>query len=299
MILAEALRARKAVVDKALADALDACFPGNSQSGGLSRAMHYSLFAGGKRFRPILLLFSSELCGGTVEHAMYAAVAMEFIHTYSLIHDDLPAMDDAEIRRGQATVHRKFGEGLAVLAGDGLLTEAFSILAQGPPVRVLECERYFDVVKLIADASGVRGMVRGQELDLLYEGKNVDSATLKIIHEHKTAAMFRASLAAGAVLGGGSREKVDRLTDYGTLIGLAFQIRDDMLDVEGDPDLVGKDLGADRKKGKSTYPALYGAERAGKEMDSLIRDAVDLLSPFGEKAWFFAEIANLIGTRSK
>lgn len=295
--LSETLERHRRVVNAGLAHALERRIGAAASGGTLARAMRYAVDAGGKRLRPALVFGACELLGQEPRHALYAAVAVELIHTYSLIHDDLPAMDNADLRRGLPTVHREFGEGIAVLAGDALLTEAFAILAEGPETRQLPAERYLDVCLLFADAAGVRGMVRGQELDILHEGLPVSLETLQDIHHHKTAAMIRASVEAGAILGGADDETRKRLADFGNLIGLAFQIRDDLLDVSGDVATLGKQTGQDSAHGKATYPSLLGFEESRRFMDDLLSRAREILLPYGEKAAFLHELALHIGER--
>jgi geranylgeranyl diphosphate synthase type II len=284
-------------VNAAMEEALQERLGPRARDGELAQAMRYAVQAGGKRLRPALVLAGCELLGGDPNQAMYAAVAIEFIHTYSLIHDDLPAMDNGEMRRGLPTVHRRFGEGIAVLAGDALLTEAFAIVALGPTEKKLPVERYLQVCQIFADVAGVRGMVRGQELDLLNEGKPVDLETLQEIHRHKTAAMIRGSVVAGAILGGASQDDCTRLSEFGERIGVAFQIRDDLLDVSGDAAALGKNVGQDIVNEKATYPALLGIDESHRRMEILLNEAHELLLPYGDRAAFLHDLATLIGER--
>jgi len=293
----EALRAGKTAVDAALLAALDRRFDApDREASPLYRAMRDALAAGGKRLRPVLLLRSAELVGGRAADALYAAAALEFIHTYSLIHDDLPAMDDADLRRGRPTMHKVYGEGLAVLAGDALLTEAFALLAEGTPA--ISDERARRAALTIAGGAGVRGMVRGQELDLLHERRVATHEAARAIHRHKTAAMFEAAAQAGAILGGGTESQVAALAEYGLNLGLAFQIRDDLLDVEGRTADTGKPTGLDAAEGKCSYPAAVGVEASRAEIARLIDAAVAALAGFGAAAWFFVGMAKLIGERT-
>ena len=245
---------RKYEVDSAL----ERLFPSTS---GLQKqvieASRYSLFAGGKRLRPILCLAAAETVGGSVETVMPAACAVEMIHTYSLIHDDLPAMDNDDFRRGKPTNHKVFGEAIAVLAGDALLTEAFELAAGVRDIGV-SAEKALKVIRILVKASGHRGMIGGQVIDLECETRDADIATVEYMHIHKTGAILSASLEIGALLGGGSNRRMAALSSYGHHFGLAFQITDDLLDVEGDAAVMGKKPGSDAAKNKKTYPALLG-----------------------------------------
>ncbi len=292
----EALTEGKARIDAALVDALDRRFGVERDGSVLYKAARHALLSGGKRLRPLLIVKTCELFHDDPSRALYAAVAMEFIHTYSLIHDDLPAMDDAALRRGHPTVHTLYGDGMAVLAGDALLTEALVLLAEGPENGDVSATVLLEVLRLMAEAAGVRGMVYGQEMDLRGEGRRISLDELKKLHRHKTGALLRASVDVGALLGGADAADRERLVRYGEAIGLAFQIRDDLLDIEGDPVLLGKD-GSDLKNEKSTYPALLGLEGSRKAMHNLIDEAVNLLEPFGEQAVFLSDLARYIGAR--
>ena len=293
MDLKEYLKSRCQLVDEALERYLPA---GSELPASLHGSMRYSVFAGGKRVRPVLLLAACETVGGTLTGALPAACAMEMIHTYSLIHDDLPAMDDDDFRRGNPTNHKVYGEATAILAGDALLTEAFILLSRsedGPhPVARLR------VIQEISHASGSRGMVGGQVVDMESEGKGeVDLATLSYIHTHKTGALIRASVRAGAILGGASVESLAALTRYGDAIGLAFQIADDILDVEGTTEELGKDAGSDQARGKATYPALVGLEASKERARELVQMALDALACFDERAEPLRAIASYIVKR--
>jgi geranylgeranyl diphosphate synthase type II len=222
--------------------------------------MHYSLFSGGKRFRAVLLVEAAKSIGYNPEMVLPAACAIEFVHTYSLIHDDLPALDNDTMRRGVATNHIKFGEDIAILAGDALLTEAFYLLSSKQqseePIRLVRA------IEELAHAAGVAGMIGGQVVDLESEGKDVDRETLSFIHENKTGALIKASVRIGALLGGTNDAQLDALTRYAESLGLAFQIVDDILDVVGDTEKLGKTAGSDERKKKATFPSLYGLEAA-------------------------------------
>ena len=293
MDLKDYLKQRCRLVDQALERFLP---DGGELPASLHGSMRYSVFAGGKRVRPVLLLAACEAVGGQVQPALPAACAMEMIHTYSLIHDDLPAMDDDDFRRGNPTNHKVFGEATAILAGDALLTEAFILLSgNGADVDPAVQLR---VIYEIAHASGSRGMVGGQMVDMESEGKReIDLATLSYIHTHKTGALIRASVRAGAMLGGATKERLDALTRYGDAIGLAFQIADDILDVEGTTEELGKDAGSDQARGKATYPALVGLEASKARARELVDMALDALAPFDERAEPLRAIASYIVKR--
>lgn len=265
----------------------------------LYKAMRYSLFAGGKRLRPILCIASAEAVGGSTMDVLPVACAFEMIHTYSLIHDDLPAMDDDELRRGKPTNHMVFGEAMAVLAGDGLLTEAFRVMADPELLKKAGAERFRKVIEMVASASGASGMVAGQALDIKAEGEKIDSSLMEIIHEYKTGALLRASVATGAILGGGSEKEIESLDNYGKNIGLAFQISDDILDIEGDSLEMGKQTGVDIERGKNTYPSIYGMEKSKIMLREIIDNAIDVLSPFKDRAEPLKQIAVYIIERKK
>ncbi|MBZ0157683.1 MAG: polyprenyl synthetase family protein [Alphaproteobacteria bacterium] len=251
----------------------------------LQDSMVYSLSAGGKRIRPVLCLAAYEACGGEAEEVLPWAAALEFIHTYSLIHDDLPAMDNDDLRRGKPTNHKVFGEGMAILAGDGLLTEAFALLS-GFSVRSprITDRAVLRVIHEIAQAAGLQGMVGGQAQDLLSEDAEPDAETLSYIHIHKTAALIAASVRVGGILASCAEEHLLGLTGYGSPIGLAFQVVDDILDVEGETEVLGKPRGSDEKKKKMTYPKLYGLEKSKEKARELVDRAIGSLEIFDEKA---------------
>jgi geranylgeranyl diphosphate synthase type II len=287
------LEARRLVVEEALEVALP------EQDGPESRvveAMRYSLFAGGKRLRPILCLAASEAVGGETRSAMPAGCALEMIHTYSLIHDDLPAMDDDDLRRGKPTNHKVFGEAIAILAGDALLTEAFVLLSD---YSSLLPERMIQVIKVIAEAASYRGMVGGQVVDMLSQNKPADLETVQQMHKRKTAALIAAATESGALAGRGSEAQVAALARYGRAIGLAFQIADDILDIEGDTELLGKTTGADEARGKVTYPAAVGLERSRQAANEMINDALAALEGFDDRAYPLRSLAHYIITREK
>jgi geranylgeranyl diphosphate synthase type II len=265
----------------------------------LHKAIQHSLFAGGKRIRPILSIASFETVGGKGERILPFACALEMIHTYSLIHDDLPAMDNDDYRRGQPSCHKVFGEAIAILAGDGLLTEAFKLMTNQPAKDHPSSDRglILDLINEVAQAAGVLGMVGGQVADIESEGKAVDLPTVQYIHTHKTGAMILASVRVGAKLGGAKEEILKALTRYGESLGLAFQVADDILNVEGKAALMGKKTGSDLSKGKATYPSVLGVEESKKRTRELVRLAVDALKLLGPEADPLREIARFVVAR--
>jgi geranylgeranyl diphosphate synthase type II len=289
------LRERAVLVDAAL----DRWLPGEDiLPPRLHQAMRYSVFAGGKRLRPILIIAACEAVGGPPERALPAACAVEMIHTYSLIHDDLPAMDDDDLRRGRPTNHKVFGEANAILAGDALLTEAFRLLADAEANRGVDPAVSLRVIEAIARCAGSQGMVGGQVVDMESEGNPVDFATLQYIHTRKTGALILASIQAGAWLGGGNDEQVAALTRYGETAGLAFQVADDILDIIGDQRKLGKDVGSDQARGKATYPALLGLSEARRRASELRDLAIAALEPLGTSAEPLRAIARYIVERT-
>lgn len=264
----------------------------------LHKAMRYSVFAGGKRIRPVLMIAACEAVGGDAERVLPAACAMEMIHTYSLIHDDLPAMDDDDFRRGRPTNHRIFGEATAILAGDALLTEAFILLSDAQINARVPAEIRCRVLHTIARCAGSQGMVGGQVVDMESEGKAIDFPTLEYIHTRKTGALILAAMQAGALLGGADQASLTALTRYGEAAGLAFQIADDILDVVGDQAVIGKDVGSDQERGKATYVALLGLEEARVRARELRDLGVAALAPLGAPAEPLRRIAHYIVDRS-
>jgi len=271
---------------------------------GLRKSMRYSIFAGGKRLSPTLVLAASECCGLAPRKSLKTAAALEMIHTYSLIHDDLPAMDDDDLRRGKPTNHKVFGDAMAILAGDALLTKAFEAAAENAADLKLNGRATAELIRLIAYGAGAEGMVGGQVADLAAEGaskkisKNAAAKMLEGVHRRKTGALIVASLDAGAVLAGASKSAREALSSYGESIGLAFQIADDVLDVVGDKKKMGK-KGSDRDNDKLTYASLYGIEAARQKAVRLISDAHRALRPFGAKAAVLHELADYIIAREK
>jgi geranylgeranyl diphosphate synthase type II len=292
MDLKKYLKERCRLVDEALEQFLP---PADELPDSLHKSMRYSVFAGGKRVRPILLLAACEAVGGEIGPAMPAACAMEMIHTYSLIHDDLPAMDNDDFRRGNPTNHKVFGEAIAILAGDALLTEAFILLSDPGQCGKTGSTRLLPVIHEIARSAGSHGMVGGQVVDMESEGKpDVDLAIVQYIHTHKTGALLKASVKAGALLGGADDAGLAAMTRYGEAVGLAFQIADDILDIEGTTEEIGKDAGSDEARGKATYPAVMGIAEAKRRAGELVGMALDALSGFDEKADPLREIARYI-----
>lgn len=264
----------------------------------LHRSMRYSTFAGGKRIRPVLLLAACEAVGGELSTALPAACAMEMIHTYSLIHDDLPAMDNDDLRRGNPTNHRVFGDAVAILAGDALLTQAFILLSSPFFAANVPNDRILTVINEIASAAGSRGMVGGQVVDMESEGsKDLDLPTVQFIHTHKTGSLIKASVKCGAILGGGAERQIAAITRYGEAVGLAFQITDDILDIEGSSAETGKDAGSDEARGKATYPAVLGLRESRNRAAELLEIALDALSEFDDRADPLREIAKYILAR--
>jgi geranylgeranyl diphosphate synthase type II len=273
---------------------LESYFSITSEPFVLHEAMRYSLFAGGKRIRPILALASYEACGGNPKDIVPYATALELIHTYSLIHDDLPSMDNDDLRRGKPTNHKVFGEAMAILAGDALLTEAFLMLSNNPHSSSLQLSDLIKIIREVSLASGVHGMVGGQALDIFSENIEPNKDTLNFIHLHKTAALITASVRMGAILANIKEKKLKALTEYGTGIGLAFQIIDDILDIEGNAEELGKTAGSDIKMKKMTYPALCGTEKSRQKAKDLIADAIDSLKILSSEADQLRKIARYL-----
>jgi geranylgeranyl diphosphate synthase, type II len=263
----------------------------------IHRAMRYSVFAGGKRIRPILCLEAARIFAADltdVQRALYPACAIEFIHTYSLIHDDLPALDNDDLRRGKPTCHKKFGEAIAILAGDALLTLAFDTLAQTRA----EAMQRVEMAKDVAGSAGtVLGMVGGQVADLEAEGKTISPEMLEYIHRSKTAALIRSSVAVGAICAGASIEDIARMRRFGESIGWAFQVTDDILDVEESSEALGKTAGKDAAQQKATYPAIHGLPRSHEIANELATKAIAELEPYGEKASRLRDIAEYLVIR--
>jgi geranylgeranyl diphosphate synthase type II len=292
MDIQEVLKTKIEVVEKAL----DKYMPNEgSYEKVIYESMRYSVFAGGKRLRPILMLAACEFVGGNYEDAIPYACAMEMIHSYSLIHDDLPAMDNDDYRRGKLTNHKIYGEAMAILAGDGLLNYAYELIIKATlgdfnKNKLLAAQE-------IAWASGSSGMIGGQVVDLLGEDKEIDKSTLDFIHKKKTGALIRGSIRAGAIIGGASENQLEDLTKYAENIGLGFQITDDILDIIGDEKKLGKKVGSDIENNKSTYPSLYGMEESIKKVNLLFDESINLLKKYEDKAEFFIELAKYLVKR--
>jgi len=264
----------------------------------LVEAMRYSVFAGGKRLRPILTLAAADAVGGDPDAVLPAAGALEYIHTYSMIHDDLPAMDDDDYRRGKLTNHKVYGEAMAILAGDALLTHAFEVLSSPPLTERFPAALLQQVSYRVARASGSFGMIGGQVMDVVSEGKQVPLEALEYIHRHKTAALITASVTVGGLLGGGTPEQVQSLERYGHDVGWAYQIADDLLDVEGDAATIGKQVGRDAALEKVTYPALLGVEASRQRATELMQQGIGALTDFGPRAERLRQIATYIVSRN-
>ena len=260
----------------------------------LHKAMRYSLFAGGKRLRPILCLAAAEACGGKATAALAHACAMECIHTYSLIHDDLPSMDNDDFRRGRATCHKVFGDGVAILAGDALLTIAFEIATHAKPARRYDLR---DIFREIAVAAGSRKLIAGQVLDLEAEGRRITRAQLRSIHENKTAALLTASIRLGAMAANANAKQLAAVTAFGRALGLAFQIIDDILDVTQTSEKLGKSAGKDMAANKATYPAVIGLDKSRAEARRLTAKAHGALEPLGENARVLRALADYLLAR--
>jgi len=290
-----ALAALRAAVEAAL----DAALPEEPEwPETIHRAMRYSLLAGGKRIRPLLVLAAGEAVGGAREELMPLACAVELVHTYSLVHDDLPAMDDDDLRRGKPTSHKVFGEAIAILAGDALLTRAFELVASvpgGAPDALVR--RRLGALALLAGACGTRGLIGGQVTDLESEGRAIDALALERLHRAKTGALLSACVRGGAVLGGARPGELEALGRYAAAIGLAFQVVDDVLDATGSAESLGKTAGKDEAAHKATYVSLHGIERAREMAGGLLRDALEALDPLGPRAALLAALARQIVDR--
>ena len=278
-------------------EVLDSIFANTSSK--IISAMKYSLMAGGKRIRPILCIAAAETVGGQSQDVIRAGCAIEMIHTYSLIHDDLPAMDNDEIRRGQATCHVAFDEATAILAGDALLTLAFEVLSSMEFIKENHVIDWMKVIHTISTAAGYKGMIEGQMQDMASEGDLLCLEELENMHALKTGALIEASVTVGAILGKGSIHQIQQLRTYAKNIGLAFQVTDDLLDVEGDPNVMGKDVGSDQARKKNTYPALLGIEQSKQFAKKLVNNALKALDCFDNNAHPLRAIANYIVDRKK
>ncbi|HHW66746.1 MAG: geranylgeranyl diphosphate synthase, type [Epulopiscium sp.] len=259
-------------------------------------AMRYSSFAGGKRLRPVLMMSAFEAVGGVGEIIYPFACALEMIHTYSLIHDDLPAMDNDDYRRGKLTNHKVYGEGLAILAGDALLNLAFEIMIKA--AKKHKSWEAIDAIDIIASSAGVKGMIGGQVVDLISENKNIDEDILHYIHENKTTAIIQAALKAGAILGQGSNEEIKALERFGYCLGMAFQVQDDILDVISTQEELGKPIKSDERNGKATFVSLKGLESSKEYVKLLSQDAAHQLEIFKEKGQFLFWLSEYLMSRT-
>jgi geranylgeranyl diphosphate synthase, type II len=283
------LQSRQALIEENLERFVPVLYPVR-----LYESMRYSLLAGGKRLRPVLCLATCELAGGTTDMAMPTACALEMIHTMSLIHDDLPSMDNDDYRRGLPTNHKIYGEAMAILAGDALLAYAFQVIAE---TEAVSAQRVLEVVRRLGLAASATGLVGGQVVDIESEGKQTALETLQYIHEHKTGALLEISVVSGALLGGASSAQVELLSSYAHKVGLAFQIIDDVLDITATDEQLGKTAGKDLAQAKATYPSFWGIEASKAKAQQLIAEAKATLKPFGEKAVILEHLADFITQR--
>jgi geranylgeranyl diphosphate synthase type II len=279
--------------------ALDGFIQRSDETDRLVKAMRYSLMAGGKRIRPILCLASAEAVGGDSAEAIPVACALEMIHTYSLIHDDLPAMDNDDLRRGKPTCHIAFDEATAILCGDVLLTLAFATLSELAAADAASALKRLEIVHILASAAGYRGMIQGQMLDIASEGTRLTLNELTALHALKTGALIEASVRCGTIIGGASNSQIDQLGRYAQYIGLAFQVSDDILNVEGDPTIVGKSVGTDQLRQKNTFPALLGLEESKEFANQLVRQSLEAIATFDDKSNPLRAIARYIVERKR
>ena len=273
----------------------------DAMSNTLYESMVYSLTAGGKRLRPVLLLAACEFAGGNSMEALPFACAIEYIHTYSLIHDDLPAMDDDDLRRGRPTNHKVYGDGMATLAGDGLLNTAFEVMNKNLLMyfdKPDELKKRINAMYCIAKAAGVGGMIAGQASDIENENTDCTNEMLEYIHINKTGALLTAAVRAGLYLGNADDEMVKNMTKYAECLGLAFQIADDILDVKGNPEMLGKNTGTDAAKAKTTYISVNGLENSIKRLDELTNEAVEAIAPYYDNAEFFRVLVRKLASRN-
>jgi geranylgeranyl diphosphate synthase type II len=270
----------------------------NSPQKTVYEAMRYSIFAGGKRIRPVLVLAVAEMLDGSIEEIMPLACSIEMIHTYSLIHDDLPAMDDDDLRRGRPTLHIKYDEAIAILAGDGLLNKAFETSLSNENIKAENIKNYFEALKILSNASGVDGMIAGQIIDMESENKKIDIDLLNYMHKKKTGALLKASVLMPSKMYCKDKSQYNSLLNYAEKIGLAFQIKDDILDVEGDSKILGKPQGSDSENNKSTYVSIYGLDKAKELLSDNIESALTSIKQYGDSSKFLEEIALYIYKRN-
>lgn len=264
----------------------------------IHEAIRYSLFAGGKRLRPLLALATAEIFGGNIRDILPAACSLELIHTYSLIHDDLPAMDNDDLRRGIPTCHKKYGEALAILAGDALLTMAFELICRCPLTALITPERLLRVISEVSSAAGTMGLIGGQVVDIISAPEMVNKETIAYIHQNKTGAMYRVAVKTGAILSGAEEDDLDRLTCYAEHLGMAFQITDDILDITGNQETLGKPVKSDLKNNKATYPAVYSMTGAKDMAIDEMEKALQSIDIYEGRADFLKEMAMFVVNRS-
>ena len=293
-MLKEYLKEKKEIVEKTI----DSYLGEFSYPHVIAEGMRYAVLNGGKRIRPVLILMTLDILGKEEALGLPAGAALEMIHSYSLVHDDLPALDNDDYRRGKLTTHKKFGEAQGILIGDSLLTHAFNVLTEKNE-GVISDKKIVEIVKLTSSYAGINGMIGGQTVDVESEGKKVDMETLKYIHKNKTGKLLRLPIEIGCVIGDASKEIREKLEEYADLIGLAFQIKDDILDIEGDFEKLGKPVGSDAELEKSTYPSLIGMEESKKLLDEIVEKAKKIIADnfSEEKGKILIELADFIGKR--
>ncbi len=293
-MLKEYLKEKKELIEKTI----DSYLGEFSYPHVIAEGMRYAVLNGGKRIRPVLILMTLDILGKDETLGLPSGAALEMIHSYSLVHDDLPALDNDDYRRGKLTTHKKFGEAEGILIGDSLLTHAFNVLTEKNE-GVISDKKIVEIVKLTSSYAGINGMIGGQTVDVESEGKKVDMETLKYIHKNKTGKLLRLPIEIGCVIGDASKEIRERLEEYADLIGLAFQIKDDILDVEGDFEKLGKPVGSDAELEKSTYPSLIGMEESKKLLDETLEKAKKIIADnfSEEKGKILIELADFIGKR--
>ena len=293
MNIKEYLKSKAEVVEKGINSYLDEL----SYPEVISEGMKYSVLNGGKRIRPVLLMMVLELLGESEDKGMATAAAIEMIHSYSLVHDDLPALDNDDYRRGKLTTHKKYGEAEAILIGDALLTHAFFIIVN-KSMNLISADKIVKLVEKTSVAAGINGMIGGQMIDIDSEGKRIELPTLQYIHTHKTGKMLRLPVEAGIIIAGASEKQAEVLNEYAELIGLAFQIKDDILDIEGEFEKIGKPVASDLKLEKSTYPSIFGLEESKAILAEKVERATTIMrEEFGDKAERFVELAKYIAER--
>lgn len=293
-MLKEYLKEKKELIEKTI----DSYLGEFSYPHVIAEGMRYAVLNGGKRIRPVLILMTLDILGKDETLGLPSGAALEMIHSYSLVHDDLPALDNDDYRRGKLTTHKKFGEAQGILIGDSLLTHAFNVLTEKNE-GVISDKKIVEIVKLTSSYAGINGMIGGQTVDVESEGKKVDMETLKYIHKNKTGKLLRLPIEIGCVIGDASKEIREKLEQYADLIGLAFQIKDDILDVEGDFEKLGKPVGSDAELEKSTYPSLIGMEESKKLLDETLEKAKKIIADnfSEEKGKILIELADFIGKR--